>query len=241
MAPPLTVVPGMVPTGAGPPGFVTSVTSGSTDAPRGRTALILVASEATWSGGALTTIAFLAGIPSERATESDTTASTPPMPTVPNATTGSRCSLPAGHGDRRAEGQLVQGAHGVGHGDAAGGDALPELARGGRGRGGVTAEAGRVHAEHRGERAVDLDLGGLDRLGAGDPGLPGHRGPDPGGQRERRDDQQVRLLQAAQRGDRDGSGQPGGGARRGRGMGDGHRDGHAVRPRCRRAWAPPDR
>src|SRR5690242_15849957 len=91
MAPPLAAEPGTVPTGDGAPGRVTSVTSGSTDAPRGRTALILVASEATWAGGALTTSAFLAGIPSERATESDTTASTPPMPTVPNATTGSRC------------------------------------------------------------------------------------------------------------------------------------------------------
>ena len=47
-------------------------------------------SEATLDGGALTTIAFLAGAPSDLATESDTTASTPPMPTVPNATTGSR-------------------------------------------------------------------------------------------------------------------------------------------------------
>ena len=56
----------MVPTGAGPPGRVTSVTSGSTDAPFGSTALIRAASEATLSGGALTTIAFLAGI-AERA------------------------------------------------------------------------------------------------------------------------------------------------------------------------------
>ena len=39
MAPPLTVVPGMVPTGAGPPGRVTSVTSGSTDAPLGQDGL----------------------------------------------------------------------------------------------------------------------------------------------------------------------------------------------------------
>ena len=29
-------------------------------------------------------------MPSDRATESETTASTPPIPTVPNATTGSR-------------------------------------------------------------------------------------------------------------------------------------------------------
>ena len=33
--------------------------------------------------------AFRAGTPSDRATESETTASTPPMPTVPNATTRS--------------------------------------------------------------------------------------------------------------------------------------------------------
>ena len=44
----------MVPTGGGPPGRVTSVTSGSTDAPLGSTALILAASEATLPGGALT-------------------------------------------------------------------------------------------------------------------------------------------------------------------------------------------
>ena len=81
----------MVPSWDGPPGRVTSVTNGSTAAPRGRTALIRAVSEATLSGGALTTIAFLAGTPSDLATESDTTASTPPIPTVPNATTGS-CS-----------------------------------------------------------------------------------------------------------------------------------------------------
>ena len=38
------------------------------------------------------TIAFPAGTPSDLAVESDTTASTPPIPTVPNATTGSRSS-----------------------------------------------------------------------------------------------------------------------------------------------------
>ena len=43
------------------------------------------------AGGALTTMALAAGMPSDRATTSDTTASTPPMPTVPNATTR-RCS-----------------------------------------------------------------------------------------------------------------------------------------------------
>ena len=52
--------------------------------------MIRAARAATLAGGALTTIAFPAGTPSDRAVESDTTASTPPIPTVPNATTGSR-------------------------------------------------------------------------------------------------------------------------------------------------------
>ena len=91
MASPLTAAPdGTVPTADGPPGRVTSVTSGSTAAPGGRTSLIRAASAATLAGGALTTIAFRAGTPSDLAVESDTTASTPPIPTVPNATTGSR-------------------------------------------------------------------------------------------------------------------------------------------------------
>ena len=91
MAPPLIAAPdGMVPTAGGPPGRVTSVTSASTAAPRGRTSLICTVSAATLAGGALMTIAFAAGTPSDLAVESDTTASTPPIPTVPNATTGSR-------------------------------------------------------------------------------------------------------------------------------------------------------
>ena len=53
-------------------------------------ALIRAVSAVTLAGGALITIALEAGMPSERATESETTASTPPMPTVPNATTRSR-------------------------------------------------------------------------------------------------------------------------------------------------------
>ena len=53
--------------------------------------MIRVVSEATFSGDALTTIAFPAGTPSDLAVASETTASTPPIPTVPNATTGS-CS-----------------------------------------------------------------------------------------------------------------------------------------------------
>src|SRR5580693_5937504 len=71
-------------------GAVVRVTSGSTPAPRGRMAWIWVASAVTLAGGALITMAFEAGMPSDRATESETTASTPPMPTVPNAITGSR-------------------------------------------------------------------------------------------------------------------------------------------------------
>src|SRR5271166_1883742 len=90
MASPLTAAPDEAVPANDPPGRVTTVTSGSTAAPRGRTALIRAASAATLAGGALTTIALPAGTPSDRAVESDTTASTPPIPTVPNATTGSR-------------------------------------------------------------------------------------------------------------------------------------------------------
>src|SRR5271156_2598653 len=95
------------------------VTSGSTAAPRGRMALIRAVSAVTLAGGALTTIAFEAGMPSERATESETTASTPPLPPARRAGGG------AGRGARAAERQPVQGAHGVGHGHAAAGHALP--------------------------------------------------------------------------------------------------------------------
>ena len=45
----------------------------------------------TLAGDALMTMALLAGTPSDRAVASDMTALTPPMPTVPKATTGSRC------------------------------------------------------------------------------------------------------------------------------------------------------
>jgi len=71
--------------------LTTQVTSGSTPAPRGRNFSILAVSAVTSAGLALTTMAFEDGIPSDRATESETTASTPAMPTVPNATTDS-CS-----------------------------------------------------------------------------------------------------------------------------------------------------
>ena len=51
--------------------------------------MILVISVASRDGGALITIAFADGSPSSLATWSETTASTPPMPTVPNPATGS--------------------------------------------------------------------------------------------------------------------------------------------------------
>src|SRR5690348_11880959 len=76
-------VPGTIPTGDAPPGRVTSVTSGSTDAPFGSTALILAAIAGTLAGGELTTRAFLAGTPSEAGTGPDTTASRPRWPTGP--------------------------------------------------------------------------------------------------------------------------------------------------------------
>ena len=72
------------------------VTSGSTTAPRGISALICRTSEATRSCGALTTIAFPAGKPSNWATVREITASTPPIPTVPNpATRSDRSVFPA--------------------------------------------------------------------------------------------------------------------------------------------------
>ena len=84
--PPVAEPAGIMPADA----LVTCVTSGSTAAPGGRTRLIRPTSEATLEGDALITMALAAGTPSDLAVESDTTASTPLMPTVPNATTGSR-------------------------------------------------------------------------------------------------------------------------------------------------------
>ena len=132
--------------------------------------MIRAASDVTLAGDALMTMAFPAGTPSDLAVESETTASTPPMPTVPNATTGSRCCVRPAAVTVAAQRELVQGAHGVGDRDAAVGHALPQRARGRRGPGGVTAEGGRVDAEHGRIRPVDLDLGRFERLGAGDPG-----------------------------------------------------------------------
>ncbi len=76
-----------------------------------------------------------AGAPSARAVASDTTAFTPPMPSVPNATTGSRLRRPPGREHRAAERDLVQLAHRVGDGDAAVRHALPQ---------GVAAPVGRA-------------------------------------------------------------------------------------------------
>ncbi len=65
------------------------LTRGSTSAVRGTRALIRLTRVATRSPGALTSTAFPAGKPRDRATWSETTASTPPMPTVPNPPTRS--------------------------------------------------------------------------------------------------------------------------------------------------------
>ena len=76
-----------------PPGTVISETSCSTPAPFGISRPAAAASAVKSLVRMLTTIAFPAGAPSERATESDTTALTPPMPIVPNATTRSRFAV----------------------------------------------------------------------------------------------------------------------------------------------------
>src|SRR6266567_5136470 len=81
-APAAPVVTVVVPT-------TTWVTSGATAVPAGASLLILAISRPSLVCGALTTIAFADGRPSDRATASETTASTPPMPTVPNPATGS--------------------------------------------------------------------------------------------------------------------------------------------------------
>ena len=67
---------------------VTCVISGSTAAPCGMKRLTASARDARLACGALMTIAFSEGMPSERATLPETTASMPWMPTVPNPPTG---------------------------------------------------------------------------------------------------------------------------------------------------------
>ena len=76
---------------------LTSETSCSTPAPLGSSRPTAAASAVKSPVRTLTTIAFPAGAPSARAVASDTTALTPPMPSVPNATTRSRfaCVRPA--------------------------------------------------------------------------------------------------------------------------------------------------
>ena len=67
---------------------------------------------------------------------------------------------------------------------------------------GERPELRRVNADDRGLGAVDLYPDRLDALGGDHAGQPRHGGKQPGGQRERRHDEQVRLDRAAQRGDR---------------------------------------
>src|ERR1700721_1832718 len=74
---------------AAPGRAVVDATSGSTSVPFGTTDLMCATSAATVACGALTTIALPIGKPSELATAVETTASTPPMPTVPNPPTRS--------------------------------------------------------------------------------------------------------------------------------------------------------
>jgi hypothetical protein len=69
--------------------MITCVTSGATAVPAGASFLSLVISWSSLTLGALRTIAFLDGSPRRRATAPETTASTPPMPTVPNPATAS--------------------------------------------------------------------------------------------------------------------------------------------------------
>ncbi len=69
------------------------VTSGSTTAPCGIRVLISRTSAATRSCGALTTIALPTGNPSASAWVREITASTPPIPTVPNPATRSDRSV----------------------------------------------------------------------------------------------------------------------------------------------------
>ena len=98
----------------------------------------------------LTTIALPGGAPSSWAVASDITALTPPMPSVPNATTRSRFVTAPLRDDGSAKRNLVQLAHRVGHRDAAVGHALPQGARlTGRLRG-ERAELRRVDADDRG-------------------------------------------------------------------------------------------
>ena len=151
-------------------------------------------------------MAFLAGIPSELATQCDTTASTPPIPTVPNATTGSGSVRAAGDRDRRLSDRRPR----CPSCRKSPSRRPPRPARAGRSRrlagaAGPRKVAGSTPSTEV-EHPVDPDPARLDRHGGGQPGLPGQRVPNPGGRRERRDHQRVGLHQAAQLGDGGGFG-----------------------------------
>ena len=72
---------------------LTSETSGSTPAPLGSSRPMAAESAVKSLVRTLTTIALPAGAPSAWAVASDTTALTPPMPSVPKATTRSRFAV----------------------------------------------------------------------------------------------------------------------------------------------------
>ena len=125
------------------------------------------------------------------------------MPSVPNATTGSRFARPPGGGDRAAERDLVQLAHRVGDGDARR-PRRPARAR-------STAPVGRAANERNCDGSTPRPRSSAPltcirtasiRSAATTPGSRRHGGEQPCGQRERRHDEQVRLHRAAQRGDR---------------------------------------
>src|SRR5215469_10109023 len=78
------------PAPAAPEEAFTCVTSGSTVVPRGTIRPRAAETELKSLVLVLITMALPAGAPSERATALDTTALTPPIPSVPNATTRSR-------------------------------------------------------------------------------------------------------------------------------------------------------
>ena len=109
---------------------------------------------------------------------------------------------PARREHRAAERDLVQLAHRVGDGDAPVRHALPQGVGGTGGPRGERPELRRVNADDRGVAAVDLHPDRFDPLGRDHARQPRHGGKQPAGQRERRDDEQVRLDRAAQRGDR---------------------------------------
>src|SRR5262252_8958123 len=71
------------------PDVITWVTSAATAVPAGASFLIRAVSRSSLACGALITIAFDRGRPSDEATLRDMTSPTPPIPTVPKPATGS--------------------------------------------------------------------------------------------------------------------------------------------------------